>query len=724
MTHRQRQARRRRSKARPRNWILLGLAVVLAMGVIAGLGVVGWVLSVASSAGNIDELKPIDKGATTRIYAANGSLLGYVQSSQISSPIPYRAMPPVLRNATVAIEDQRFWHHGGVDYESIVRAAIRDITSGKTLQGGSTITQQLVRNLYIRSPKRDLKRKIREAKLASELEQKHPKWWVLWKYMNNISYGTVDGRTAVGVQAASEIYFSKRAKDLSLAQAALIAGLPQAPSDYSPFSNPGAAVTRRNEVLQRMFQNHYITRSQLRRATKAPLRLHPGHGYLKRHEPYFFDYVQDELIQKYGVNLVRQGGLRVYTTIEPNLQKTARAAIAGQLNLPTDPSSAVVTIDPSNGHILAMSSSGDYKGRQFNLAAQGHRQPGSAFKTFVLTTAIKEGVNPNSTYYVSKPLSLDIPGYGHWDVHTFENSYSGRISVTQATLKSDNTVFAQLDLDVGPKKVAETAKSMGITTHLNGYPAEGLGGLHIGVSPLEMADAYATLASGGVHHKPVAITKVVFPDGKVDDLGRNPGNRVLTDGQAYEVTKILHQNVLGGTGVRANFGCPAAGKTGTTSSFNDAWFVGYTPHLSTAVWVGYPNALIAMTDVHGISVQGGSFPAMIWHDYMNIAHGSNCDDFPPPTTPVQWAPFYGHYATTGAPGPSTFTPSSSGAPTTGTGGTSPGTYKGYDPRLYASPPQGPPPGGLSPSPQGHGHGGGGGNSKGNGGGGSPADPTG
>ncbi|HET8672427.1 MAG TPA: transglycosylase domain-containing protein, partial [Thermoleophilaceae bacterium] len=381
------------------------------MAVIAGLGVVGWVLSVASSAGNIDDLKPIDKGATTRIYAADGSLLGYVQSNEISSPIPYRSMPPVLRNATVAIEDQRFWHHGGVDYESIVRAAIRDITSGKTLQGGSTITQQLVRNLYIRSPKRDLKRKIREAKLASELEQKHPKWWVLWKYMNNISYGTVDGRTAIGVQAASEIYFSKRAKDLSLDQAALIAGLPQAPSDYSPFTNPAAAVTRRNEVLQRMYQNHYITRSQLMRATKARLRLHPGHVYLKRHEPYFFDYVQDELIQKYGVNVVRQGGLRVYTTIEPKLQDTARNAIAGQLTLPTDPSSAVVTIDPSNGHILAMASSGDYKGRQFNLAAQGHRQPGSAFKTFVLTTAIKQGVNPNSTYYTSKPLNLDLPGY-------------------------------------------------------------------------------------------------------------------------------------------------------------------------------------------------------------------------------------------------------------------------------------------------------------------------
>jgi penicillin-binding protein 1A len=717
MTHRQRQARRRRNKARPRNWLLLGLAVVVSMAIIGGLSMVGYILAVASSAPNIDELKPIDKGTTSKIYAADGHLLGYVQSNEIRTPVAWRDMPSDLRNATVAIEDQRFYHHGGVDYESIVRAAIRDVTSGKKLQGGSTITQQLVRNLYIRSPRRDLKRKIREAKMASELEQKHSKQWVLKQYLNDIPYGTVAGRSAIGVEAASQIYFNKHVKDLTLDQAALLAGLPQAPSDYSPFQNPGAALGRRNEVLQRMFKNHYITQSQMFTAQQKPLGLRPGNRYMKRHEPYFFDYVQDELIQRYGANVFRQGGLRVYTTIQPKLQDAARAAIAGQLKLPTDPSSAIVTIDPSNGHILTMASSGNYKGRQFNLAAQGHRQPGSSFKTFVLTTAIKEGVNPNSTYYVSKPLNLNDPKYGPWQVKTFGNDYLGRVNIVQATLHSDNTVFAQLDLDVGPDKVAETAKSMGITTHLNGYPAEGLGGLRLGVSPLEMADAYATLASGGIHHKPVAITKVVFPDGKVDNIGHNPGNRVLTDGQAYEVTKILHENVLGGTGTHANIGCPAAGKTGTTDNFNDAWFVGYTPKLATATWVGYPNALIQMTNVHGISVQGGSFPAQIWHDYMMIAKGSYCGDFTPPTTPVVWAPFYGHYATTGAPGPQVPTTTT---PNPSTGGTAPGTYKGYDPRLYASPPQGAP---KTKTPHNHTPSGGG-NGNGNSGGGSPADPTG
>jgi penicillin-binding protein 1A len=676
------------------------VAVFGAAAAIGALSVVGYILAVAATAPNVNDLKPINKGASTEIFAANGRRLGYVNSSTIRTPIAWSDMPVVLRNATVAIEDQRFYHHGGVDYESIVRAALRDITSGKKLQGGSTITQQLVRNLYLRSPKRDLKRKIREAKMASELEKTHSKQWILEQYMNDIPYGTVDGKTAVGVEAATETYFNKHARNLTLDEAALIAGLPQAPSIYNPFENPGAALARRNEVLQKMYTNHYITLQQAETAQQQPLGVHPGTLYTKRHEPYFFDYVQDQLIQRYGVNVFRQGGLKVYTTIEPNLQQAARNAIAGQLNLPTDPSSAIVTIDPTNGHILAMASSGTYSHSNFNLAAQGHRQPGSAFKTFVLTTAIKEGINPYTTYYNSHPLHLDLGGT-IWDVKTFENTYSGRISIDRATLKSDNTVYAQLDLDVGPKKVAETAQSMGITTHLDGYPAEGLGGLRLGVSPLEMADAYATLADAGVHHKPVAITKVVFPDGKSDRIGHNPGNRVLTDGQAYEVTKILHQNVLSGTGTRANFGCPAAGKTGTTSSFNDAWFVGYTPRLTTAVWVGYPNALISMTDVHGISVQGGSFPAMIWHDYMAIAHGGYCQDFLPPTTPVQWAPFYGHYATTGAGSTGPTGPTTTTTPTTpsGTNGGAPGATKGYDPRLYATPTPG-----SQPNKHGGGHG--------------------
>ena len=233
-------------------------------------------------------------------------------------------------------------------------------------------------------------------------------------------------------------------------------------------------------------------------------------------------------------------------------------------------------------------------------------------------------------------------------MQTYSHSYSGTMTIKSATLASDNTVYAQLILDVGPKKVCETANLLGITTHLDCYPAEGLGGLTRGVTPLEMANAYATLASGGMRNKPIAIKRVVFPDGKSEDLGKPKRKRVLTDGQAYEVTQILEANVLGGTGTRAQIGCPAAGKTGTTDEFNDAWFVGYTPHLSTAVWVGYPDAQVSMEATRIGSVAGGTWPAMIWHDFMSTAHGDNCDDFPAPTEPAEFSPFFGKYANTGS----------------------------------------------------------------------------
>jgi penicillin-binding protein 1A len=393
--------------------------------------------------------------------------------------------------------------------------------------------------------------------------------------------------------------------------------------------------------------------------------------------------------------VLRRGGLKVHTTIEPKMQEAARKAIAGQLPFPTDPSSAIVSIDPANGYIRAMASSGTYRDRTFNLAAQGHRQPGSSFKTMVLTTAIRLGVNPNTTTYTSKPLNLNVPGYGPWQVKTYSNTYGGTMNLVQATLKSDNTVYAQLILDVGPKEVCKTAHMLGITTQLDCLPAEGLGGLRLGVSPLEMADAYATLADGGVRHRPEAITKVEFPDGKSDDLGKPKSKRVISDGVAAEVTKILKQNVQSGTGTHANIGCPAAGKTGTTDNFNDAWFVGYTPHLASSVWVGYPNALTEMRSVHGIEVAGGTFPAQIWHDYMNVAKGSDCSDFPPATTPVHYTPFYGKFSHSGSRGYGGTTYSS---PNIG-GGTNGGTTGRYNPQFYEAPPQPEPKVAPPPSPK-------------------------
>jgi penicillin-binding protein 1A len=693
MTYRQRKSRKRghgsvRSKA------LLALGIVALFAAIGVMSVAGYVIAVAASAPDLDELKPTNKGESSVIFAADGSRLGYVQSDEIRTPATWAHMPEYLRDAAIAIEDERFYKHKGVDYGAIVRAGVRNIESGKTVQGGSTITQQLVRALYIKDPKRDFPRKIREAKMASELEKEHTKQWILKSYLNSVPFGTVGGRTAIGVEAAAETFFSKHTQDLTLGQSALLAGLPQAPSEYNPFRNPRAALARRNDVLRHMVENHMITRQRAERAYRRPLRLRRGTRYTERREPYFFDYVQEKLIEQYGVGVYRRGGLKVYTTIDPKLQDTARQAIAGQLPYPEDPASAIVSIDPSTGYIRAMASSGTYKDRTFNLAAQGHRQPGSAFKTMVLTTAIRKGVNPNSTSYTSKPLNLVVPGYGPWKVKTYGNTYGGTMSLVRATLASDNTVYAQLIIDLGPKEVCKTAHMLGITTKLDCLPAEGLGGLRLGVS------------AGGIRSEPKAIRRVVFPDGKSDDLGKPRRKRVITDGVAYEVTKILEQNVQAGTGTKANIGCPAAGKTGTTDSFNDAWFVGYTPKLASAVWVGYPNALTEMTSVHGISVAGGTFPAAIWHDYMNVVKGDDCSSFPQPTEPAHFKPFFGKYSRTGTGGAYGTTPTQ--PPDNGPNG-------GFDPRLYESPPQqGPQNEQLNAEPQGNDNGGGQGNGQGNG----------
>ena len=707
----ERQSRRRRH--RRRNGFLIALGSVAVLLVLAVLSLVGYVLAVASSGPELSHLKPVDKGETSVIFDNEGHRLGYVQSDEIRTPVSWKSMPKHLRDAVVAIEDERFYEHKGVDYSAIIRAGIKNLESGKNVQGGSTITQQLVRALYIKDPERNFKRKIREAKLASELDKEQSKQWILKNYLNSVPFGTVEGRTSIGIEAAAETYFDKHTHELSLGQAAMLAGLPQAPSQYNPFRNSTAALARRSEVLNQMAENRMISRAEARRAASEPLALKRGRRYTARREPFFFDYVQEALIEEYGVGVYRRGGLKVHTTIDPKLQDAARNAIQRQLPNPSDPSSAIVSVDPATGYIRAMASSGTYKDRRFNLAAQGHRQPGSAFKTFVLTAAIREGANPASKSYTSRPLNLNVPKYGPWQVKTYGNTYGGTMNLVRATLSSDNTVYAQLILDVGPEKVKETAKLMGITTKLDGLPAEGLGGLRLGVSPLEMANAYATLAAGGIRNEAKGIRKVVFPDGKTDDLGKPERKRVFSDGVAYEVTKILKQNVTGGTGTRAQIGCPVAGKTGTTDKFNDAWFVGYTPKLATATWVGHPNALQSMP-----GVAGGTIPAGIWHDYMVVAKGRDCQDFPRPKEPAKFGifpkpkqgggsapvPSYpapstgqgysgggggdngGGYNNGGGGGGTYYTPPSTSAPPAPPAGGQ--TYnRGYDPRVYEDAPQ-------------------------------------
>jgi len=678
----QRNRRRRRPHGGIGAKLLLVFGCVFVLLGIAAIAVTSWVLDVAAEAPSLSTCKRIGKGGNSVVYAADGTKLGLIRSPVARQLVSIERVPKSLQLATVAIEDQRFYEHGGVDYEGILRAAVKDLEAGEPVEGGSTITQQLVRNLCIRKPERNLERKIVEAKLAVEYSERHSRKEILGSYLNVAAYGTVEGSTAVGVGAASKIFFSKPVWKLKLPEAALLAGLPQAPSDYNPLLNPRAAKARRDQVLRQMRKLGYISPAQTRRAIAGGLRVDPSSGYFDHREPYFFDYVENKLIEKYGVDAVRRGGLEVHTTIEPELQQVGLEAMRSTLPYPTDPSSALVSIDPRNGHIRAMVNSSYYDQSQFNLAAQGHRQPGSTFKTFVLTTAIKQGIDPYSTYYTSKPLDLFLPKWGHWTVHTADEGYLGTVNLQQATVASDNTVFAQLDLDVGPQAVAATAHSMGITSPLDGIPAEGIGGLRVGVSPLEMADAYATLASGGIRHEPVAVTKVVFPNGKVEHPEGADPQRKVSAPVAYQVTRLLHDNIVEGTGTAAYTGCAGqAGKTGTTDEYTDAWFAGYQPNLATVVWVGYPESNeISMSSVHGIIVFGGTFPAEIWHSLYSGA-GVPCEEFHEPSQQIEWAPFYGRYARSSPRDSGTLSGGGKGG-----GGEPPAgsaAVGGYDPNAYA-----------------------------------------
>jgi penicillin-binding protein 1A len=623
--------RRRRRKPPASRWHKFAIPIVVAVGLIAVVGGIGasWALSIYNSAPPLSSLQPVQKGRSSAIYAADGSLIGFIRSNNIRQPVSSRALPQTLKDATVAIEDKNFFKHGALDPEGIARAAWKDLLAGgKPVQGASTITQQLVRNLYIQNPDETLKRKLIEAHLANDLEDAHDKDWILTSYLNTAPYGTVEGQTAVGAEAAAQTYFSKPAKDLNLTEAAMIAGLPQAPSEYNPFLDPAAATERRNEVLETMEEQRYITPSEYHEAIHKGLGLNPGDKYQIIRDPFLFDLVQQELIDRYGINTVRNGGLKAYTTIDPSLQAKAEEAVEScAVCYPEGgPAAGLASVDPNSGEIVALASTEGYASEsQFNYAWQAHRQPGSSFKAYVLTTAIKQGVDPQATYYDgTSPKTLTLPGGGSWTVNNAEPG-GGTMSLASATWDSVNVVFAQLDLDVGPENVTHTAHQMGIEAPLESVPAEAIGGLRIGVTPLEMADAYATLANGGIHHDPTAISRVEFPNGKVDQAGTDSGERVLTEGEAYEVTSLLEGVITQGTGAGYTYmGCSSeAGKTGTSEGESDAWFVGYTPMFSTAVWVGHPQS----REATGF---GGPTAGPIWRAYMESAQEGECPEFEVP----------------------------------------------------------------------------------------------
>jgi penicillin-binding protein 1A len=524
-------------------------------------------------------------------------------------------MPEYLRDGVVAIEDRRFYQHDGVDFAGIGRVLGTDAPSADAEQAGSTITQQLVKILFT-GRERSVTRKVKEALFAYELESKNNKDAVLVTYLNTVYFG----RGAYGVEAAAQRYFGKPTSTLDLAESATLAGIIRSPARYGSSSNTSAALeatTKRRDVVLAQMRAQGLISAQLEREARAkPVVFVPSKeaGVVA---PYFVEYVKQDLIDTLGADKVYAGGLRVYTSLEPQLQASAERA-ATQLSLPGDPEVALVSLRPSDGRVLAMVGGRDFKSNQFNLAAQGHRQPGSAFKPFVLVAALQQGVTPGQIFETA-PFSVPVKD-GVWTVSNYENGYAaGTMSLQAATDFSVNGVFARLIMQVGPESVVKTAKKMGITTPLTANPAIALGGLKNGVSPLEMASAYGTLSNGGVRVQPSGIVMVTDDSGRLVHTRAVESTRAMSPETAALAANMLHDVIERGTGIGAKIPVWAAGKTGTTQSYRDAWFVGWAGDVATSVWVGNREAQVPMTNVHGIAVTGGSFPASIWRQYMTDA---------------------------------------------------------------------------------------------------------
>ena len=585
----------------------------------------GLIRAVASEieSGKFDPQRQLDKQVNGYIYDSSGKrILAVLRGSEARTLIEYDQIADPMRHAIVAIEDRRFWEHDGIDLRGIGRALVADIRQQKVVEGGSTITQQFVKNALDRDQK-TIARKVREAAFAWQLERDDEHWGkqrILQEYLNTIYFGN----GAYGVQQAALAYFGHGAKDLTIPEAALLAGIPADPSRYDPVANPESARARRRAVLRAMLEESKITPGQYidANATDLPdpesVRL-PGTEGPAQH---FVNYVKQQLIDEYGSAEVFGGGLKVVTTIDLDLQQSARDAISKWLTDPEGPSAALVAIDPRDGAVKAMIGGNNYRKSQFNLAVQGVRQPGSAFKPFVLATALRQGISP-ATRFESEPQSINL-GDKDWVVGNYDDTYHGSIDLETATIESDNTVYAQLTQLVGSKNVAETAKRLGIRSKLDGYYAIGLGAE--AVTPLELARSYATLAHGGrrvdgriFKNRPRVIKEIVQQGKKRFNTPK--AFDALSAAQAGIINSALQKAVQFGTGTRAHLPNRAvAGKTGTTENYGDAWFVGYTPQLAVAVWVGYPTTLRPMlTEFRGEAVTGGSLPALIWKSFAEKA---------------------------------------------------------------------------------------------------------
>jgi penicillin-binding protein 1A len=698
-TTRRRQKRNGRGKKRGLVWLRIVLVTFLLILIGLGAAVAGTVFAVTRSLPSLDSFHPLNNSLTTLFYDSNNKLIGGLVTAENRILVKSNQIPQVMKDAVVAIEDKRFYQHHGVDFQGLARAIWEDIKAGASVQGASTIEGQYVDNAYL-GQQRSFTRKIREMWLAWQLDDKFSKDQILTNYLNTIPFG----EGAYGVGMAAKVFFREPLSKLTVDQAALLAAVINAPTYYNPLNNPTGAKQRRNEVIADMLAQHYITQQQADAATakpidvvKTPLQLNKGPA------AYFLDYATKELVNLVGAPKAYQGGLRVHTSLNLNWQNAALSDVKSILYSPSDPGAALVAIDPKTGFIRAMVGGQNFKKQQYNLATQGQRQLGSAAKPFVLTTAVEQGADPFTTYYTDQTVTFPNPGAAPWTVNA---EGAGTLNLANAIASSVNSIYAQLGQDVGITNVIATMHKMGIKSPMWAWPSAVLGtNLY---NPLEVADAYATLASGGVYHPPLAITEVDGPDGKVLYKAKIKGKRVISQGVAYVVTQCLEGVITHGTGSKHGYiGRPAAGKTGTTDNNANAWFCGYTPQLATAVWMGYTKSNnLPMNFVHGIQVWGGDFPTLIWANFMKAALAKlPTVDFAVPAVMPLYSPWHGKYAgmsPSPSPSPSptktkkpsskptsagSATPSTSATPTT----TPPTTAPPSTPPPSTPPPSTPPP---------------------------------
>ena len=616
--------------------LALTLLVATATAVPAGMLVADSVKGAGAGLPELEELRQLRQPERTQVYDRQGRVIEVLKDEQDRIVVPLSKISPTIQQAVIAAEDARFYEHKGVDDRGIVRAAVTNLLSGEVSQGGSTITQQLVRNSYPDLKDISIVRKIKEAALAAQLEGKLSKDEILHRYLNRVYFGA----GYYGVEAASKGYFRRHASEVSLAQAAMLAGVIREPVSSEPRQHPERAKQLRDSVLERMTQLAMISPAQAAKARKQPLKIQKP-GSVGGRYPWFIDGLKRQLQEDERLGKTREsrtrrlfeGGLRIHTTLDKDLQVAAEQAV-DKYRPPTGPDIALVAIDPRDGGVRAVVGGRNFETGAYNAALQGvGRQPGSSFKTFVLAAALEAGISPDSVWESSGFDQL-VCG-DQWNVNNYEGGGSGPVSVRDATRRSVNGVYGRLMERLCPDRVAEMAEKLGVSPIDKRVPAMALGSVE--VRPIDMASAYATLANLGEYHKPTFFEKVDHRSGKAVIGEPSKPERRVSAALAWQVTDILKGVITGGTGTAANIGRPAAGKTGTNQEYRDAWFVGYTPQLAVAVWMGDPKSQQPMYNVQGRRVSGGSFPAQVWHDFMAVAMANQeVLDWPKPPEELQY----------------------------------------------------------------------------------------